>query len=56
MYYMRSAGSDVLAMGIVLLLLLAFLAVKAIIFIVNSYIKYYKHKSLWIALAAFVAL
>src|SRR5437764_12641817 len=56
MYYMRSAGSDVLAMGIVLMLLLAFLAVKAIIFIVNSYIKYYKHKSLWIALAVFVAL
>jgi len=49
-------GSDVLSMGIVLCLLLVFLAVKAIIFIVNSYIKYYKHKSLWIALAVFVAL
>ncbi len=56
MYVMRSMGSDVLSMGIVLCLLLVFLAVKAIIFIVNSYIKYYKHKSLWIALAVFVAL
>ena len=56
MYYMRSAGSDVLAMGIVLMLLLAFLAVKAVMFIVNSYIKYYTHKALWISLAVFVAL
>src|SRR2546429_9629809 len=56
MYYMRSAGSDVLAMGIVLMLLLAFLAVKAVMFIVNTFIKYYKHKGLWIALAVFVAL
>ena len=56
MYVMRSMGSDVLAMGIVLCLLLVFLAVKAVVFIVNSFIHYYKHKSLWIALAVFVAL
>ena len=56
MYYMRSAGSDVLAMGIVLMLLLAFLTVKAIIFIVRTFITFYTHKALWISLAVFVAL
>ena len=56
MYYMRSAGSDVLAMGIVLMLLLAFLIVKAVMFIVRTFITFYTHKALWISLAAFVAL
>src|SRR5437660_3692051 len=56
MYYMRSAGSDVLAMGIVLMLLLAFLIVKAVMFIVRTFITFYTHKALWIALAVFVAL
>jgi high-affinity K+ transport system ATPase subunit B len=51
MYYFRSMSTDLIVMAIVLVLLLVFLAVKAAVFVVMTFLKYYKHSSLWIALA-----
>ncbi len=60
MYYRHQDSSSVYGelavIALVLLLILAFLIVKAVVLIVRTFIRYNRHtRSLWIALALFLA-
>src|SRR5690348_15659595 len=56
MYYFRDTGGDLLALAITLMLALIFLTVRACVFVAKTFLTYYQHKALWIALAVCVVL
>ncbi len=47
---------DLLGLVLVLVLIAAFVVVKVTLFVVRTFVKYYNHRSLWIALAVCVLL
>ena len=61
MYYHRDSfgdlfASDLVGISLVVLLLAAFCVVKMTFFVIRTFVKYYDHRSLWIALAVCVLL
>ncbi len=58
MYELRrsSFGGSLVEIVLVLVLLGAFLTVVATVYVVKTFVKYHKHKSLWIALAVCLVL
>jgi hypothetical protein len=61
MYYRHRGSSqdfygELLGLALVLMLILAFFAVKAVVLIVRTFVRYYRHtRSLWIALTGCLA-
>ena len=53
----RSSGtSSLVEFGLLLCLIGLFVLVVTIVYVVKTFVKYYTHKSLWIALAVFLVL
>lgn len=57
MYELRrsSAGSGVVELALLLILISAFVTVISVIYVVRTFVKYANHMSLWIALAVCIA-
>lgn len=49
-------GGELLGLALVLCLIMAFLVFKGTVFVIKTFVKYYDHTSLWIALAVCVVL
>ncbi len=58
MYEIRrsSGASSLVEFGLLLCLIGLFVLVVTIVYVVKTFVKYYTHKSLWIALAVFLVL
>lgn len=53
MYHRETLGSLIVEILLVCTLISLFLLVKAVVFVVTTFIRYHQHKALWIALTIF---